>query len=103
MMGLVISYKLHPMFDTDDYVIKYPFPYGYPIVYNKVTRNILMGSKVMSIDEPNLFGFVDDYLYAETVNDDIFKHFDSIENYIEFIYATEEFRSEIMKDSEAEQ
>lgn len=101
MMGLVVSYKLHPMFNTDDYVVKYPFPYGYPIIYNKVTRNVLMGNKVVNRDEPNLFGFVDDYLYADTVNDEIFKHFNSIEDYAEFIYATEEFRSEIMKDPEA--
>lgn len=102
MMGLIMSYKLHPMFNTDDYVIKYPFPYGYPIVYNKVTNNILIGDKVVNRDEPNVFGFVDDYLYADTVNDEIFKHFDSIENYAEFIYATDNFRTEVMKDSEAE-
>ena len=101
MMGLVMSYKLHPMFNSDDYIIKYPFPYGYPIVYNKITNNVLLGGKVVNKNEPNLFGFVDDYLYADTVNDDIFKHFDSIANYAEFIYATNEFRSEIMKDSEA--
>lgn len=101
-MGLVVSYKLHPMFDTDDYIIKYPFPYGYPIVFNKATNNILIGDKVVNRDEENVFGFVDDYLYAETVNDEIFKHFDSIANYAEFIYATEAFRTEIMKDNEAE-
>lgn len=101
MMGLVVSYKLNQMFNTDDYVVKYPFPYGYPIVYNKITRNVLIGDKVVNRDEANLFGFVDDYLYADTVNDEIFKHFNSIEDYAEFIYATQEFRSEIMKDPES--
>jgi topoisomerase-4 subunit B len=37
--------------------------------------DILMGDKVVNKDDPTIFGFVDDYLYAETVNDEIFKHF----------------------------
>ena len=97
MMGLIVSYRLHPMFNTNDYIIKYPFPYGYPMIFNKKTRNILMGSKVVNITENSaVFGFIDDYLYADTVNDEIFKHFDSIENYIEFIYAANDFKTSVI-------
>ena len=94
-MGLVLSYYLHPIFETSAYFFKYPFPHGFPIVYNTNTKKLLLGSVVCDARSGNPFGFVDDYLFAETVDDNIFKNFSSIEDYREFIYASKELREQI--------
>ena len=96
-MGLVLSYYLHPMFNTSDYIFKYPFPHGFPIVYNTVTKKLLLGAVVTDIDSGKPFGFVDDYLIAESVDDNIFKNFSSIDDYKEFIYAADDLRKAIKK------
>lgn len=98
--GFVVSYKLcDRLFDTSDFIIKYPFPSGYPVVYNTSTGDILMGDKVSTLTNDNvnkLFGFIDDYIECNVINDDLFKNFSSIDEYVEFIKAMNEFRNAII-------
>lgn len=93
-MGFVLSYKLHPLFDTSDFIIKYPFPQGCPMIYSKFDNMILIGDESKPYEESN-FDFIDDYIYGEAVNDELFKNFNSIDEYKEFILAASKFRDEV--------
>lgn len=93
-LGMVLSYCINPIFDTSNYIIKYPFPSGCPMVYSKCTNMILIGNKIKPYVESDLY-FIDDYNSSETVNDELFKNFNSIEGYKEFIMSADTFRSSI--------
>lgn len=102
-MGFVVSYMLHEAFDTDTYIIKYPFPYGYPMVYNNKTEKILIGNDLKDANDDNIFGFIDDYIIAGSINDEIFKNFQSEEDYSEFILAADRFRVQVLNHIQTKQ
>jgi len=93
-LEFTISYSLHPLVDTSNYIIKYLFPGGCPMVYNKNSNMIMIGNDIKPYAEDDL-AFIDDYLIAETVNDELFKNFNSIDEYKEFILCASDFRDKI--------
>ena len=94
---MVISYSLHPIIDTDNYIIKYPFP-QYPMVYSIVTGNLLLGNKIYNyLENKDILGFIDNYIISDTMDEEIFKNFNSEEEYKEFIFAADMFRNQINK------
>ncbi len=90
---MAIAYKLHPLFVSDNYHVRYPFP-QYPMVFSESTYYVLVGTKIHKLcpeNYLNIFGFIDDYLIAGTINEEIFKNFNSEEEYREFIYSAKKF------------
>lgn len=98
--SMAITYALNPLIDMSGMIVKNPFPGKYPIIYNKNDSVLFVNGKIyydFSIEDTdtNPFGFVDDYLITETVDDNIFKNFNSIEDYKEFILICDQFRNQI--------
>lgn len=94
--SLAISYKLNPMFDMSGLIIKNPFPGKFPMIYNYYSGILFYNGKVyygydFTNDPENLFGFIEDYKIAKTINDDLFKNFNNEEEYAEFVLTSEEF------------
>ena len=49
-------------------------------------------------DSEKLFGFIDDYEFADTINDDLFKLFNDNDAYEEFVYTMENFKYQCLND-----
>lgn len=93
----ILSYKLLDFVNCDGFIIKYPFPAIMNCVYNTKNNMIFINGELKPYDESNLseFLFAYDYLYSHTINDEIFKKCQSIEEYEELVYAIKHFNDDI--------
>ena len=95
-LSMLISYKLHPLIDTSDYILNYVYP-TFPMVYSKIDNMMLFGDKVLPYDEKDdIFDFVDNYLVSETIDEKLYEKVESSkEKYKELVYAAKKFNEDI--------
>lgn len=101
--AMAVTFIMNPILNMDNMVIRYPFPGKYPAVYNKLTKDLFMNGKIyhnydIDTDSEKLFGFIDDYEFADTINDDLFKLFNDNDAYEEFVYTMENFKYQCLND-----
>ena len=95
-LSYVLSYMLNPLFDTSGYIVNYPFPSGNPIIYDTYDNMILFGKEIKPYDESDeMFAYIDNYKYAHTIDEKIFKNFNSEDEYKEFIKSSEHFLKQL--------
>ena len=87
----VLSYKLLSFLNTDDFIIKYPFPAVYNCIYYKGTV-FLNGKIVKYEDADSELEFVHEYYSTGKINESINEKCSSEEEYLEVMYAITDFR-----------
>lgn len=92
-----ITYKMCDAVDTENFIIKYPFPTGMNCIYDKVDNLIYINGEVKPYDEYDLaeFDFVDKYLNNGGIDDEIMTKCQDIDDYEEHVYAVKMFNEEI--------
>lgn len=102
----VLSYKLLSFVNTDDFIVKYPFPAVFNCIYNSSKGKIFANGKIIYINDPDeeaLFNetFAFTYEYENgNIDEGIMDKCSSDEEYREVVYSTNEFISAVRSKKE---